>query len=355
MSGVSAWMHLLRHQLRAWCKRTAAEYAPAWRRYGRPVRWVIKHPARWAVTVAAAAIIGPAAWLGVTHLLAGDEPSVQEGLERIRHLAATSGRQVMIKRPVDLHGSGRESYVIVTVPVDEPHSDESDEVSIYDVRDGGLRPERPEFSFRPRQDESGNPYKFDLREVIDPIGNGQLTIIGVYTRFLRYGDVSYPVYIRWDPRSEEYEFGALLPADQRSPGQGFPLSARPRLRENRGYYHSPARSLFVRPITLIDVDGVRRIRSYGASSFLLNPDAFESRGMRIIAVWFYVGDRGPYYFYEIQNFWLNFTTTPAIADRCPETDRADLIRGGIYEDKLQAVIERWRKQLRKQGECFFSD
>jgi len=171
--------------------------------------------------LAGSALVALAGWSAVT--LAGyavglvragpPEPSVQ--LARIIDEAASDGMRVVESRSVDARGTGDVSRLLVL-----RSPGKSDELRMYDLRDGRLT---PKLRFRPvvPSERSSNVW-IRIAKVDDLDGNGAREVIAHLTFPAQEGRdlafLAYPVMILWDWARNEHALVPLLGAGESRKG-----------------------------------------------------------------------------------------------------------------------------------------
>jgi hypothetical protein len=191
--------------------------------------------------------------------------------------AAQAGLRVALHRAVDLRGVGPPSRVLV-LRSQWLRAGRSDEIRIYDEGDDDLR---LRLRFRPAYDLAReNLSAFELMAIRDIDANGTAEIIGSFSQIaMATPFVRRPVLIRWDPRSRDYEIGAILgppkPRDPPSdPSIGLPehpLKAFPGLARlyERGDYADLTQRRYLKAFRLRDPRTAVAFESYAVEDFFV--------------------------------------------------------------------------------------
>jgi hypothetical protein len=232
----------------------------------------------------------------------------------------------IVNRPVNLHGTGEESYLLVFR--DDPHknpavSPHSDELRIYDIEKGRIR---LAFDFQPENPQAA-PYEFQLVAVKDFDRNDRPEILGSYTTAFMNFAVPHPVIIVWDEAAQKYRVEPLL-------------SSPPKLtyRGDAGGFGQIVLEFYRKPAELVDPKTKIALRAYGTHDFAISTRRFTS----LIAGFIVYADAHsspiPPLF-EIHEWRLNFQLpTPQVSECVPldgkpvrtKPPRAGFVDGGFF-------------------------
>jgi hypothetical protein len=279
---------------------------------------------------------------GAFNAVTGDGKPVSEQIEGIRQEAAAAGMHAIVNRAVDLHGTGAKSYLLALRDdrLEEPGKrGVSDDLRIYDVKDGTLR---LEFQFRPtnpRRGEPGLAYQFRLEAVKDLDGNDRPEILGSYTTLFMGAAVPRPVVVVWDEGAQRYRIAPLLASAPRFNYRGDP-----------GVYGDVARSLYQEAANLTDRLNDISISAYGTEEFGVRAGAFP---LLIAAFVVAAPSHADPPVYEIKGWRLDFQRPQPQVSECQPLDAGAVLtkppRTGFADARFFARV--WVRRTRLRVSC----
>jgi hypothetical protein len=169
--------------------------------------------AKWLGITIAAAIVGFFAIRGlvlpaISEIGGGSPSPIPEQLAAVQREAASQGLFAVYNRDVELKGNGEVSHLFVFRPREgtkDPIAGDSDQIRIYDERDGELE---QSFRFQPKVDRV--PYHFKLSGIGRYDETDREEAVGTFDHTFVDATHPYPVALVWDERQQEYAVRSLL-------------------------------------------------------------------------------------------------------------------------------------------------
>ena len=195
-------------------------------------------------------------------------PSMAAQIAGIQKTAAKDRQFVRLvgTEAVDLHGTGEESRVFTFTDDDVRPGDPipSEEVRIYDDKDGWLR---PAFRFLP----SSSGVKFEFRETLDIDGDGAAEVVGAFAA-PDARNAMLPVAIDWRSDAQRY---AIVPLDLGSPDLSD-VTLPKRFRVQARLY----REKYAARVTIRDTTSAQQVTGHRVQDFVITTPP------RIVAAYF---------------------------------------------------------------------